>query len=194
MLRADFGAGLDPTAAQWLEAALGSLERMRRLVQEILGYARAGARPADLAEVDLGVAVDAALRAVDIDGAAVARGPLPVVRSSEAELVEVLTQLLRNALTHGAGGGSPAEVRVSAVQGDDGAWIVSVEDDGPGVSERVRDRVFEPFERTSSGGAGLGLALARKLVEHLGGRLWLDGRAGEGGGAAFRFSIPPTLT
>jgi CheY-like chemotaxis protein len=200
MLRADFGAGLDPTAATWLDSAIGSLDRMRGLVQEILGFARAGARPVDVAPVDLdralAAAVHAAGPAVAERGTRIEHGVLPTVTSHEPHVVDVLAQLVANAVAFTPPGEVPV-VRVRADEDGRGGWVVTVEDEGAGVPDALRDTVFEPFVRSSSTsgrGAGLGLATARKLVERLGGRLWLEPVLGGGRGSAFRFSIPAPLT
>lgn len=187
MLRSDFGAGLDPTAAAWLDAALGSLERMRSFVHALAAYGRAAASPLDPADVDLAAAVDAALAEVDErPDVRIDRGELPLVRSSTKQVVQVLTELLRNAVAHAA-----SVVRVEAEDGGNGGWVVTVADDGPGVPEALRPRVLEPFERSAtSPGPGLGLAIAGRLADRLGGRVWLDPERP----SAFRFSLPAPLT
>ena len=77
-----------------------------------------------------------------------------------------------------------------------GKVLVEVSDTGPGIQETDRDKIFERFfriDRDPRGpkGAGLGLPIARSLVEHQGGRLWCDGGRGEG--AVFRFTLPAFL-
>lgn len=197
MLRADYGDGLDPTAAAWLDAAIGSLDRMRGLVQALLAFARAGARSPAVVPADLEAAVDEAVRrlepALTAAGGRIERGPLPVVDADAAQLVDVLVALLDNAIRFAAPG-EPPRISIAAAEADDG-WTVTVADAGPGFSDGVADRAFEAFQRSpspSGRGPGLGLATCRKLVEAHGGRIWLDGGpvGGEGSGAAVHFTLP----
>jgi signal transduction histidine kinase len=69
-----------------------------------------------------------------------------------------------------------------------GAVEVSVTDNGPGVAQDQRERIFEAFFTTKRGGMGMGLAISRSIVEAHGGRLWAERNAGAG--ETFRFSIP----
>lgn len=84
-------------------------------------------------------------------------------------------------------------VAVRPAAGGDGAGCeVSVADNGPGIAPEVRDRLFDPFASTKPRGMGIGLAICRAVVEAHGGRLWAE--ANPGGGAVFRFALPPPLT
>lgn len=194
MLRADYGDDLDPTAAEWLGAAIGSLDRMRALVQAVLAFARAGARPPEVGPVDLGTVLDEALAplaaAIAAAGGRIERGPLPVVDADPSHLVTVLAALVDNALRFAHPGGAPTVVIGATEQA--GGWTVSVADDGPGFPDALGDLAFDAFQRraTSSGrGPGLGLATCRKLVEAHGGRIWADAAA-PGSGAVVRFTLP----
>lgn len=197
MLRADYAGGLDPTAAAWLDSAIGSLDRMRGLVQALLAFARAGARPPVVAPADLGSAVDEAVHrleaALTAAGGRIERGPLPVVDADAAQLVDVLVALIDNAIRFAAPGEPP---RITIAAGETAAgWTVTVADAGPGFSDSVVDRAFEAFQRSpspSGRGPGLGLATCRKLVEAHGGRIWLDGGpiTGNDSGAAVHFTLP----
>jgi two-component system sensor histidine kinase KdpD len=113
---------------------------------------------------------------------------LPPVSLDYVEIDQVLSNLIENAARHTRPGSS---IVVSAQIGD-GEAIVEVSDDGPGVPEDALDRVFEPFYRGPSGttprGTGLGLAVARGLVEAHGGRISVRNRAE--GGAVFSFTLP----
>jgi signal transduction histidine kinase len=195
MLRADYGTALEPTAREWLEAALGSLDRMRGLVQALLAFGRAGARPPVVAPTDLGVAVDEAAARLDGElrsaGGRVRRGPLPMVDADPAHLVEVLAALFDNAVRF-ADPGRPPTIDVAASEVDEG-WTVTVADDGPGFGEAIGDRAFEAFQRSTGPagrGPGLGLATSRKLVEGHGGRIWIDAPGADGRGATVRFTLP----
>jgi two-component system sensor histidine kinase KdpD len=112
---------------------------------------------------------------------------LPPVHVDYSEVDQVLTNLIENAAKY-----SPleAEITVSATVRE-GALLVNVADGGPGISAEAMPRLFEPFFRATGvqrGGSGLGLAVARGLVEAHGGRIWAENRPQ--GGASFSFEIP----
>jgi len=108
----------------------------------------------------------------------------PVVRSDPRIVEQVVMNLLANANRHSPAGG---EVTVSAVHLDHTTVRLEVSDAGPGIPEVEREKIFEPYYRVqgtaSVPGSGLGLAVARKLLEDTGGRIWAG--ASEGGGARF---------
>jgi two-component system sensor histidine kinase KdpD len=111
----------------------------------------------------------------------------PLLRC-DGELVEqVLVNLLENAAHHA----SPSQVWVEIVRRDDGALLVSVEDDGPGVDESRREWIFGRFQRGAKGGPGLGLAICRAAVEAHGGTITATNRPGRG--ARFEVVLPATL-
>jgi signal transduction histidine kinase len=112
---------------------------------------------------------------------------LPPVRADRDRVVQVLDNLLANALKFTPAGGS---VTVCAAPRD-ACVEVAVEDTGPGLAPDLRARVFDRFwqaERGDDRGLGLGLAIVKGLVEAHGGRVWAD--AAPGGGASFRFTLP----
>jgi signal transduction histidine kinase len=117
-------------------------------------------------------------------------GELPVVTGDAGRLRRVLLNLTENALRYTRKGTTPV---VSAAAADGGV-CVSVQDHGPGLTAEESARVFEKFYRgrdgitTRSRGSGLGLTIARRIVEAHGGRLWVESEPGHG--ATFRFWIP----
>jgi signal transduction histidine kinase len=103
----------------------------------------------------------------------------------------VLQNLVANALKYSPDD-SP-QVRVSA-QREPGAWRISVADQGVGIAESDRDRIFDLFERAGTdAGSGIGLATCRRIIEQHGGRIWVE--PNEPTGSVFSFTIPdePTI-
>jgi signal transduction histidine kinase len=194
MMKAEFSEGLDPTAATWLEAASASLERMRKLVQDILEYSRTGSREAPHGSLDLKDAVDDALFAlgalISKRGAKVDVGQLPTVEGNSGQLSQLFQNLVANAVKFVAADTEP-QIQVCAERHPDG-WLVSVIDNGPGVPPDARERVFDMFHRgrkADGAGTGLGLAIAKKVVTAHSGRIWIEA-APDGTGSAFRFVLP----
>jgi len=114
---------------------------------------------------------------------------LPVIQADEDRLRQVVLNLLNNAFKFTpAGGGVTVRART-----DEANLVVEVQDTGPGISQEEQERLFEPYqqlakERARLSGLGLGLSLAKKLVELHGGRIWVQSKKGRG--STFLFSIP----
>jgi len=137
---------------------------------------------------------------VETIGAQLEDSGISLDRSIEADLSEVdvdrqrieqvLLNLIANAIRHTPEDG---KIKISAEREDPDSLLVSICDSGPGIDPSDLPRIFERFyradeARTSAGGAGLGLPIAKALVEAHGGRIWAENR--EEGGACFRFTLP----
>jgi two-component system, chemotaxis family, CheB/CheR fusion protein len=119
--------------------------------------------------------------------------PLPV-RVDRVEIEQVILNLMQNALDAVQAAGRRGQIAVRAIHlhatRDVGELArVSIEDNGPGISAEAADRLFEPFFTTKKGGLGMGLTIARTLVEAHHGRIWVERRPRQQG-AAFRFTLP----
>jgi signal transduction histidine kinase len=178
-----------------LERIQGSIDELGRMVDTLLLIAEVADRrvPLKLESLD----VDAWLRhtaevwapAFEERGATLAlHSAAGTIEADRALLDRVLSNLLDNAARHGAGGG---RVELDAARDEEGL-VISLDDAGPGVPERERERVFERFvrlDRTRRGSAGgLGLALARAVARLLGGDLQLE--VSRLGGARFVWRLP----
>ncbi|MEW6432924.1 MAG: ATP-binding protein [Myxococcota bacterium] len=173
------------------ESLLGSLleeaERLRTLTGDLLDFARPAAphlAPVDLSKLAADVVSAAAVESRR--GTRVALevpGTLPRAEADEALLRRVLLNLCLNALQHVTPGG---QVRLSAAE-EGGALKVRVENDGEPVPPGLEQRIFEPFFTTRAAGAGLGLAVVKRLVTELGGQVALEPRVD---GACFVVTLP----
>ena len=178
----------EPPSADVLRQLRASTERARELIDGVLVYARAGELSLEL--VDLRALVDDVAEDLQpsFDGATLTVGSLPEVEGDPRQLRRVLQNLLANALKYRRPGTPPA-IDVFALLYPRG-WIITVRDDGLGVSPDQAGRIFGMFSRGRHDidGAGIGLAVCRRIVEAHGGRIWVE--PATGGGSAFRFTLP----
>ncbi len=165
----------DPGKTKPLDAIVRESLRLEALVESLLLYGRP-VKPTI-------VQTDWRLMAEDLESYAhnlIGAREVRFANESEIEnlltdpnmLKQALLNLIRNSV-EAIPAGSPGVVRLLATPGRNGAILIAVEDDGPGLAPEVRARLFSPFVSTKASGAGLGLSISKKLVETLGGRLRL---------------------
>ena len=188
---------LTAEAVQALMELEKSGRRLRNLLRDVELYLAAGvmapSHGAASADVALNNALNRLRRSLEKTGAQLLRNPLPVVGMAAAPLTEVLYALVDNALTHRAADRLPVISIDAVARGSE--WIICVEDNGAGIERAYFERIFKVFERLttdgdveSASGTGVGLALARKLVERVGGRIWLESEPGLG--SRFFIALP----
>jgi signal transduction histidine kinase len=193
LLEKRFGPSLDDTGREWVKRVGAAAERMAGLLTDLLVYARAGAGAPDAVTVDVDQALQLALDnlavAIDREGATIHRTPLPPVRGTTTEVTQIFQNLVGNAVKY-RGEDAPVVV-VDAEKDGDAEVVVRVCDNGRGVAEDQLERVFGMFERVDGDpfpGTGLGLAVCRKLVDRLGGRIWME--RNDGPGVTVKFALP----
>jgi len=181
---------LDADDREMAHAVVESAARMSSLVEGLLSFARTGIHEPPQS-VHLLHAVWQATRnlvlATRRGGAKVTVDWLPVVRGNEINFVRLFQNLLGNAVKYK--GEHPVEIHVTATQrGPD--WAVRIQDNGIGIAEDDQARVFMPFVRLANRdipGSGLGLAVCKKIVEELGGTIWVESKLGTG--STFCFTV-----
>jgi light-regulated signal transduction histidine kinase (bacteriophytochrome) len=196
LLERQYGDRLDDRAREFIAYAVDGVERMQRMIDDLLLYARAGTTELRLERVDAGELVAGALRdlgtAVAERGATVEVGTLPVLRADPGQLQRVFLNLLGNAIKYTAPGVSPLVTVSGRAAGDDAE--IAVADNGIGIDPAEVERAFEMFARLPGNaeyqGTGLGLAISRRIVERHGGRLWVEPNAEGGSVFALRLPLP----
>ena len=199
LLKGYLGAGQTEKAAQAADRVLGAADRMGALIQDLLTFSRAGRASGEPEPVDLDGLVgelvgEFKLRAGAAGGRIKTRRPLGRLRVGRRGLAEAVENLLANAVRYGLGGGG-TRITVRTEPAAAGGLRLIVEDDGPGVPEPYRERVFELFQRLSADreGTGVGLAVVARVMEAAGGRALVEDAGGPEGqeGARFVLAFPP---
>jgi PAS domain S-box-containing protein len=185
--------GFDAEAHKFVSRALEIALRMDLLIQSLLSYSRLGVASRSMEAVDCNVLLHRAMSnlaaAIQESGAKITTAFLPTVRGNRSQIVQLFQNLLSNAIKFAGDG--PLEIRIGAAR-DESGWRFSVRDNGIGIEPPYFDRVFRMFQRLEASserpGSGIGLANCRKIVEHHGGRIWVESEPGKG--STFFFTIP----
>src|SRR3569623_1499262 len=179
LLSAEYLGKFDAQADDWIGRAVQSLKQMQTLIRDLLAYSRVDSHARPFKPVPFRAVFDDAVALLDVaitdTQAEVSCGELPAVLGDRSQLVQLLHNLLGNALKYHAGD-SP-RVHVSAEPGQDG-WQFCVSDNGIGIEPQYYDKIFEIFRRLHNQqeipGTGIGLAVCRRVVHRHGVRIWVE--------------------
>ncbi|MGB9954975.1 PAS domain-containing protein (plasmid) [Haloferax prahovense] len=154
--------GIESGERAHLERAANAVERMSELVDEVLDLARQRTPVVDAKPVDLARIVDHAWRFVDTGDTTLVRGELFVVEGDDGRLLRLFENLFRNAVEHAEPPDDPLAVRIGALDDCTGFYV---EDNGVGIPEEIRERVFNHGYTTTPRGTGYGLAIVRDIAD-----------------------------
>jgi PAS domain S-box-containing protein len=193
LIRQEHGGQLAGTADAYFDFIERSTARMRRLIKGVLEYLRMGEN-AEFVMVDAGKVVSEALADLSRSGLpAIEIGELPCLKAYPNELRLLFRHLIDNAIKFSRNAADPL-IRISAVEQTAG-WEFTVEDNGIGIAEKDRERVFHIFKRLNNRqdyeGEGIGLSHCKKIAELHGGDIWIE--SANGPGCRVRFIISKTL-
>jgi PAS domain S-box-containing protein len=185
---------LDSDADEFIDYAVDGCNRMQGLIQDLLAYSRSGTDGKALREVSGETALNEALAnlraTIEESGAVVTNDALPAIMSDDTQLALVFQNLVGNAIKYR--GVEPPRVHVSATKNGCNEWTFSVRDNGRGIEPQYFERIFILFQRLHGRnefkGTGIGLAICKKTVERLGGRIWVESQPEKG--STFFFSLP----
>ena len=193
LLQQKYQGRLDADADEFIGYIVDGAARMDALIQDLLEYSRVSSRAKPFGPTDMGVVMDHVRQNMAVlireNGAEVTSGPLPTILADQSQMVQVVQNLVANAIIYRTD--ELPRVRVEAREKGK-EWIFSVHDNGIGIDPAYFDKIFELFQRLHSReqypGTGIGLAICRRIVERHGGRIWVESEQGKG--STFFFSIP----
>lgn len=194
LLNRKYGEIMDEKAKEYMDRTIKSANHMQNLVADLLSYSRLG----EVAEKNELVDVNEILTYVESNleheisknGAQIIRGDLPSFVGNSVRFSRIIQNLISNALKYQSTDNQPV-VNIAAEDLDD-VWLFSVNDNGIGMEQKHREQIFMPFKRLHGQskyvGTGLGLAICRRIVESMGGLIWVESEVGKG--SRFSFTIP----
>jgi PAS domain S-box-containing protein len=185
---------LDTDADEFIAYAVDGCNRMQQMIRDLLAYSSAGSAALGLRTISSELALQAAIvnlrAAIEESGALVTHDLLPAVTTDDAQLSQVFQNLIGNAIKYR--GTDIPRIHVSSAANGGKERIFSVRDNGMGIDPQYFDRIFVLFQRLHGreefAGTGIGLAICKKILERLGGRIWVESQLGKG--STFHFALP----
>lgn len=195
LLAEHLAGGLDAKAEKYIKYALAGAKRMQQLIKDLLAFSRVGTQGQKPVEIDSGIVLknvlDSLKVAIDENHAEIVCDKLPAVPADAGQLAQVFQNLIGNALKFH--GDRAPRIHIGAKRSN-GSWQFHVEDNGIGIDKQYGELVFQMFQRLHErgryDGSGIGLSIAKKIVERHGGRIWFKSEADKG--STFYFTMPVT--
>jgi two-component system, sensor histidine kinase and response regulator len=191
LVQEEYGPQLQAAGNEYLDQIVHGAARMNRLIEDLLEYSRAACsrhpwQPVEMESVVVQARanLEASIRE---QAAQIEVGPMPTVIGDPTQLVQLLQNLIGNAVKFRR---QPAPRVCVTASRNGNCWLFAVEDNGIGIDKEHFERIFQTFQRLHGPeypGTGIGLAVCKKVVERHGGRIWLESVVGQG--TTFRFSL-----
>ena len=184
---------LDSDADEFIAYAVDGCNRMQGLIRDLLSYSRAGVSTGAMQRTSCEDALARAVKnlqaTIEASQAIVDHDPLPAINTDGTQLVQVFQNLIANAIKYR--GAELPHIHISAREAGK-EWIFAVRDNGMGIEPQYFDRIFVIFQRLHGQkeyqGTGIGLAMCKKILDRLGGRIWVESQLTKG--STFYFALP----
>ena len=194
LLQMQYGEKLDRTANEYIKFAVDGSKRMYELLNGLLTFSRIHSRGQQFDKVNLDLVLhkvkDNLRLRINETNANIKGERLPVVVADENQMIQLLQNLIENAIKFSKG---DPHISVSSVNRK-GKYFIKVRDNGIGIEPQYFEKIFRIFQRLHSPGeykgTGIGLAICKKIVERHSGEIWVESKKGEG--STFIFTIPAT--
>ena len=194
LLEKRYKGQLDSDADEFIEFMVNGAIRMKQQIKGLLDYFRVGTRGNEFKNFNAEDALDAALSnlhsSIGKNKAEVTYDNLPVISADESQIRIVFQNLIGNAIKFRKKDENP-KIHISVLR-EENEWIFSVSDNSIGMEQEYTDKIFEIFRRLHPigeyKGAGIGLAIVKRIIDRHEGRIWVESSLGEG--STFYFTIP----
>lgn len=192
-LKRKYGEQLDEKALQYIHYATNGAKRMKQIILDLLQYSRANRPDEEIEEVDLNEVLstfqELRRKLISDNSVTIISDELPTLKTYRALITQVFHCLLDNAIKYSNKDVDPV-IEIEAIENEQ-EWEFSVKDNGLGIDSQFHDKIFIIFQRLHNRdeyeGTGIGLPIAKRSVEFLGGQIWLESEVGEG--TTFFFTI-----
>ncbi|GAB2622771.1 hypothetical protein GCM10027035_18240 [Emticicia sediminis] len=190
---------IDEKGKQYIFFAVDGAKRMRQIILDLLEFSRVGKAEDKLELIDLNELVNEILvlyrKQIKDKKAVILSDTLPSVRTSKSSMRHVFQNLISNSLKYvNTQEGFVPQINIF-VKSESNDWIFAIKDNGIGIDSQYFEKIFIIFQRLHSkdeySGTGIGLAITKKIIENLGGRIWVESEPNHG--STFYFTIPKQL-
>ena len=196
LLEKRYKGNLDKDADEYIDFVVDAATRMKEMIQGLLNYSRIGTKGAEFRPTDVNEALNDAISnlksTIDENNAEIINDSLPTVLGDKRLLVQLFQNLIGNAIKF-KNPDEPPKIHISAsLDEKNNEYVFKVSDNGIGMESKYTDKIFEVFKRLHTideyKGAGIGLAISKRIVERHGGRIWVESEFGKG--STFYFTLP----
>lgn len=187
---------LDKDADEFIEFIVDGTNRMQAMIKDLLQYSRVQTKGGEFTSTDIQKALDQALSnlkvSIEENNAEITHDELPTVVADEKQFIQLFQNLISNAIKFRKEE-EPPKIHISACKDEEkNEYVFAVSDNGIGMDPEQSKRIFEIFQRLHTReeykGTGIGLAVAKKILERHGGRIWVESEPEKG--TTFYFAIP----
>lgn len=193
LLEKNYGNIIDESGKRYIHFAVDGAKRMRQIILDLLELSKVGRKEGEPETIDLNIQIKEILRIFQKDindkNAVIEVGELPVIYAYKPSVRQVFQNLIGNAIKYKKSN-MAAHIKITAIAVKD-HWQFAVSDNGIGIEEEYFDRIFIIFQRLHNqnefSGTGIGLAITKKIIENLGGKIWLTSEFGKG--STFYFTL-----
>jgi len=193
LLEKKYGESLDEKARVYIHYAVDGAKRMRQIILDLLDFSRVGKTEEKWGEININEIIDEIIllyqKNIKSKKARIEFSEMPSVISFATPVRQIFQNLISNGLKYQPKGQNPV-IKIAGTENSE-YWQFSVSDNGIGIDQQYFDKIFIIFQRLHNreeySGTGMGLAITRKIVENLGGKIWVESK--EGMGSTFYFTI-----